>query len=311
MSCIAAEEMNRVCAGIAGTLVVCAISCNAIYDFGTEAQKQRWLKPVMEGHKIAGIGMTEPDVGSDFKAIKTRARKVDGGWVINGTKTFITNGPIADFIVVCCRTDDSQSHKGISLLVVEKDTPGYTVTKKLKKLGLHSSETGELLFEDCFVPDEHLIGEEGKGFYHVMKNLSMERLWSGAGSLGIAVAALDAALRYAKERVQFGQPIGKFQMVRKLLVDMQTKVDAARHLVYTAALRIDRGEDPVMQVSQAKMYASEIAKEVATDALQIFGGNGFMMEFPVQRYLRDAQVGTIYAGTNQIMTEIIADRMGL
>ena len=311
MACIAAEELSRTSAGIAGAVMVMAIATNTIHAFGTEEQKARWLTPVMEGKLISAVGMTEPDVGSDFNAIRTRAKKAPGGWVLNGAKTFITNAPIADYIVVCCRSNDNPGHQGHSLLVVEKGTPGFRVTKKLNKLGQHSSETGEFVLEDAFVPDDHLIGQEGRGFYHIMKNLALERALSAAGTLGIATAAYEAALQYAKERVQFGQPIGKFQMLHKLLVDMHTKVVCARHLVYDATRRIDHGEDPVMEVTMAKYHSSEIAKEVTTDAMQIFGGNGYMMEYPVQRYLRDASVGTVYAGTSQIMIEIMAKRMGL
>jgi alkylation response protein AidB-like acyl-CoA dehydrogenase len=311
MAAIAAEEMARVCSGFGASVGVCTIAANPIMEVGTPAQRERYVRPVLQGRMMAAIAMTEPDVGSDFKAIRTQAKPTQGGWVLNGSKTFITNGPIADYVVVCARTEQRTDAKGVSLFIVERGTPGFTVARKLKKLGWRSSETGELAFQDCFVPDDKLVGEPGTGFYTIMKNLSYERMVSAAGSLGLSAAAFEAALAYAKERKQFGKPIGQFQMIRKLLADMHTRVAAARHLAYDAASKMDRGLNPVTEVTTAKYHNSEMAKLNATDALQIHGGNGFMMEYAAQRYLRDSQVGTIGAGTSQVMVEILAKQMGL
>ncbi len=316
MVAICAEELAKVCAGINSSVGVCTIAANPLLEVGTPAQQELYLRPVLRGRKIAAIAMSEPDAGSDFKAIRTRAEPREGGWVLNGTKTFITNGPNADFVVVCARTEwpaagQTATAKGISLFIVERGEPGFAVSKKLKKLGLRSSETGELVFQDCFVPADRLVGQLGQGFYHIMHNLAYERLLSAAGSLGTCTASFEVALRYAGERRAFGKTINQFQMIRKLLVDMHTRAACARHLVYDAAQRLDRGEKAILEVSTAKYHAAEMAKLNAMDALQIHGGNGFMMEFPVQRYLRDSQVGTIAAGSSQIMVEIIAKQLGM
>jgi alkylation response protein AidB-like acyl-CoA dehydrogenase len=282
-----------------------------IHKFGTEEQKERYLVPALKGDKIFCLGITEPDAGSDVEGISTTAQKVDGGWVINGRKIFITNGRRAHAMTLVAKTDRGASHQGISLFVVDTDTPGYEVARTLDKVGMHTSDTGEITFTDMFVPDDALLGEEGKGFYNISWELQGERLVGAAGTVSGARRTFEAALEYARERKTFGKPIGKHQAIRHLLADMATEIEAAEQLVYSAAVKVDRGEYPVREISMAKLFTGQVAWKVANDALQIFGGYGYSMESRVQRAWRDTRLIRIGGGTDEIMREVIGRIEGL
>lgn len=311
--CIIIEELSRINAGIAsGVMIQSGIGTSMILDYGSEGQKQKYVVPVTRGEKISAFGLTEPNAGSDAASIQTRAEKDGDCYVINGSKTFITLGNICDFICLACWTDKSKSPgKGISIIIVEKGAPGFTVARMLEKVGFHSQETAELVFEDCRVPRENLIGEEGKGFGYLMNTLAHGRITHALTSVGIAQAALDEALRYANERVQFGRPIGKFQAIKFKLARMAMQVQAARLMGYHAAWLCDRGVKCNKEASMSKLFASEVANEVAGEAMHIFGGYGYMMEYPVQRFWRDAKLRKITEGTSEIQLSVIARELGL
>jgi alkylation response protein AidB-like acyl-CoA dehydrogenase len=282
-----------------------------ILKFGSEYLKQTYLVPSIKGEKISSLGISEPGAGSDVAGIRTRAIRDGDEYVINGSKTFITNGARADFIVLVTKTDPDAGYDGFSLFVVDKATPGFHVSKKLEKLGMHSSDTAELSFEDVRVPAENLLGEEGKGFYHIMWELQGERLIGAAGSVAGAQRVFDVTLEYAKERNAFGRPIGRFQAIRHKFADMATKIEAARQMVYTTAWRVQNGEYPVREISMAKLFASRIACEVCDEAVQIHGGYGYMKEYGVERAWRDMRLNRIGAGTDEIMLEVIGRSYGL
>ncbi len=282
-----------------------------ILKFGSEYLKQTYLVPSIKGEMISSLGITEPGAGSDVAGIRTRAVRDGDEYVINGSKTFITNGVRADFIVLVTKTDSDAGYDGFSLFVVPKDTPGFHVSRKLEKLGMHSSDTAELTFEDVRVPVEHLVGEEGKGFYHIMWELQGERLIGAAGSVAGAQRVFDRTLEYAKERNAFGRPIGRFQAIRHKFAEMATKIEAARQMVYTTAWRVQNGEYPVREISMAKLYASRIGCEVCDDCVQIHGGYGYMKEYGVERAWRDMRLNRIGAGTDEIMLEVIGRSYGL
>jgi alkylation response protein AidB-like acyl-CoA dehydrogenase len=311
--CVIIEEMAYVCGGISsGVMIQSGIGTSMILDNGTEEQKQKYVVPVVNGEKVSSFGLSEPNAGSDVGAIQTYVAKDGDYYVINGTKTFITLGTICDFVCLACWTDKTKSPgKGISIIVVEKGTPGFSVSRKLDKVGFHSSETGELVFEDCRVPRENLIGEEGRGFGYLMKTLDHGRITHAVSSVGIAKAALDEALRYANERVQFGQPIGKFQSIAFKLARMAMKVETARLMSYYAAWLYDQNEKCNKEAAMAKLYASEVANEVADEAMHVFGGYGYMMEYPVQRFWRDSKLRKITEGTSEIQMMVIARELGL
>lgn len=311
--CFIIEELGYTNSGIcAGILNQSGLATSAILHHGTEEQKQNYLVPVIKGEKIAAIAITEPNAGSDVGAIETKAVKSDGEYVINGNKTFISCANFADFISVLCYTDKSKGQRqGMSLIIVDKDAPGFTVSRILEKLGVRSNELTELAFEDCRTPGRNLIGEEGNGFSYVMESLTGGRILHSSRSIGIARAAFEAALDYAKQRTQFGKPIGKFQMNQAMLANMAMEIDAAWGLTLKAAWLFDQGKKCEKEASMAKLYASEMSKKVTDDALQIFGGYGFMMEYPVQRYMRDSRVNTISEGTSQIQQIVIARELGL
>jgi len=287
------------------------IATPPIWKFGTEEQKQRWLVPGIKGEKIGALGITEPGAGSDVASLRTTARKVDGGYVVNGAKTFITNGVRADFLVCACKTTEDGGHHGISFLVLERDMPGYEVVSKLEKMGWHSSDTGELSFTDVEVPEENLLGEENGGFYLIMANFQWERLTMALGALGGMQRVFEETLRYAKEREAFGRAIGRFQAIRHKFAEMSVKIEAAKQMVYATAWRFNNGEYPVREITQAKLYASRIIEEVADDAIQIHGGYGYMKEYEVERGYRDARLNRIGAGTDEIMLEVIGRSYGL
>ncbi len=304
---IAVEELSRVCASTGVTLSAhLSLGANPIYLFGTEAQMQKYLTPLAEGSKLGAFGLTENSAGSDAGGTRTTAVKEGNEWVLNGSKIFITNGGDAEIYIVFARTDkEAQKHHGISAFIVEKDTPGFSFGKKEKKLGIRASPTMELVFENCRVPAENLLGEEGEGFKVAMKTLDGGRIGIAAQALGIAQGAFDAALDYAKERKQFNQPISSFQAIQFKLADMATEIEAARLLVYQAAYKASAGLPYSKDSAMAKLYASDVAMRVTTEAVQIFGGYGYTREFPAERMMRDAKITQIYEGTNEVQRVVI------
>ncbi|MGH2905981.1 MAG: acyl-CoA dehydrogenase family protein [Solirubrobacterales bacterium] len=281
-----------------------------IYKFGSEEIKQKYLVPAIKGENILCLGITEPDAGSDVAAIKTRAVRDGDEWVINGSKVFITNGIRANTIVLVTKTDDSTGYDGFSLFVVDTDTPGFSVSRKLEKLGMHASDTAELSFQDMRVPHENMLGEEGKGFYNIMWELQGERLVAACACVAGAQRCLDMTMEYAREREAFGRPIGKFQSIRHKIAAMSTKIEAARQFNYYVAWLVDRGEYPVREISQAKLFASQIGCEVTDECLQIHGGWGYMKEYGIERAWRDMRLNRIGAGTDEVMLDVIGRSYG-
>ena len=310
-SVILAEELGRCGMGSIGMAVAVQseMATPPIFKFGTEEQKAKYLTPANQGKKIACLGITEPNAGSDVAAIQTTAKRDGDHWVINGRKIFITNGARADFITLVARTGEKKGYKGFSIFLVDKGVPGFTLTRKLDKVGMRSSDTAELLFEDCRVPAHALLGEEGKGFYHIMWELQGERIMAAANAVARAQMAMDLALKYSQERVQFGKPLAHFQVTRHRLADMATEIEAARHLTYYCAWLFQNGDYPVKEISMAKLFAAQMGNRVADTALQIHGGYGYMMEYPIQRYWRDIRLSRIGGGTDEIMKEIIANEL--
>jgi citronellyl-CoA dehydrogenase len=288
-----------------------------IHLLGTEDLKQRYLVPSIKGEKISCLGITEPGAGSDVAGIRTTAIRDGDEYVINGSKIFITNGARADFIVLVTKTDPSKGHDGISLFVVDlKDedgnpVPGFSVSRKLEKMGMHASDTAELAFEDVRVPAENLLGEEGKGFYHISWELQGERLVGAIGCVAGSERVFERTLEYAKDREAFGRPIGRFQAIRHKFAEMSTQIEAAKQFVYATAWRFANGEYPVREISQAKLFASRLICDVADECIQIHGGYGYMKEYEVERAYRDARLNRIGAGTDEIMLEVIGRSYGL
>jgi citronellyl-CoA dehydrogenase len=281
-----------------------------IQAIGTREQKQEFLVPAIRGEKIAALGISEPNAGSDVASIRTTARKVGGDYVINGAKTFITNGTRADFITLAVRTG-AEGYGGISLLLFPTDTKGFRVTRKLKKIGNHASDTAELSFEDCRVPTHYLLGEENQGFYYVMMNFQGERLIASVAAVAGAQRALDLAVAYGRERKAFGRPIGAFQIWRHELTQLLTELEAGRWLAYRACDLFNRKQEAVKEISMAKLYCGELAVKIADRVLQLHGGSGYMDDLPISRIWRDTRLITIGGGTSEIMKEIIAKRVGL
>ena len=278
-----------------------------ILKWGTEAQKQRYLVPAISGEKIAALGITEPDAGSDVANIRTRAERVDGHWRINGSKLYITNGVRCDFILLVARTGSQEDGAhGITLFLVDKNLPGFTVSRKLKKLGMHSSDTAELSFHDVEVGDDAVLGEVGQGFYNLMWELQGERLIGSAGSIAGAEVAFEETLAWCKEREAFGRPIGKFQVNRHKLVDLYTEITVTKNFIYSIAERWDRDEYPVTEISMAKLVVGRVTSLVADTCLQLHGGMGYMAETGISRYFRDSRLIRIGGGTDEVMKEIIA-----
>jgi len=307
------EEMARCGSGgvAAGIGAQVAIASPPIYKFGTEEQKQRWLVPAIRGEKIAALAITEPGAGSDVAGIRTFAKRDGHEYVVNGGKTFITNGVRADIYVTAVKTTQEGGHHGLSFLVLEKGMPGFEVTGKLEKLGWHASDTGELSFSDVRVPEENLLGEENKGFYLIMANFQWERISMALGAVGGMQATFERTLEYALERQAFGRQIGRFQAIRHKLAAMATKIEAARDLTSQCLRLFITGQDALKEVSMAKLYACRAAVEVADEAVQIHGGYGYMREYDVERALRDARLGPVGGGTGEIMKEIIGKQLGL
>jgi alkylation response protein AidB-like acyl-CoA dehydrogenase len=309
---LAEEIVHADCGGLAmGVAVHTDMATPPILAFGTEEQKQRYLVPSIRGEKISCLGITEPDAGSDVAGIKTRAVRDGDEWVINGSKTYITNGHRADFIVLVTKTDVEAGYDGFTLFLVDMDAPGVIREERLRKLGMHASDTALLAFQDVRVPDSAVLGEVGKGFYHIMWELQGERLIGAAGAVAAAQAVFDRTLAYAGERHAFGRPIGKFQVTRHKFGEMATKIEAARQLVYTTAWRHMNGEYPVREISMAKLFASRMACEVSDECLQIHGGAGYMEEYGIERVWRDLRLNRIGAGTDEIMLDVIGRSYGL
>ena len=311
--CILSEELNRICAGIAAALMVQGgLATVPIYEFGSQELKERFLLPAIRGEKIGAFALTEPDVGSDAASLKTKAVPEGDDYVLRGAKTFITNGPICDYAVVAATVDPSKKAQGISLFVVEKGTPGFSVTRKLDKVGNRSAETGELLFEECRIPKRNLIGEkEGKGFEQIRDTLMSGRITYGGRSTGVAQAAYEASLKYARDRVQFGRPIIEFQVTRFKLAQMAMKIDIMRSYTYRVARLYDAGHRNLMkEASMVKLFCAETLQEILSQAMQIHGGYGYTMEYPVQRFWRDGRLFTVTEGTSEIHHLVIARESG-
>ena len=307
---LALQEVAYACASTAVIMSVHnSVACGPIYLFGSDYLKEAYLKPLAAGKKIGSFALTEPGAGSDPSGQKSKAIRDGDSYVINGSKLFITTGKYSDLTVVTAYTDREKKHKGISAFVVEKGTPGFYVGKEEEKMGLRASDTVELIFDDCRVPAENLLGREGDGFIIAMASLDGGRIGIASQSVGLAQACIDAAISFAKERIQFGRPISQFQGIRWMIADMGTQIEAARLLTFNAAAMKDRGEDFTAAASMAKLFASEMANKVAYQALQIHGGYGYMKEFPVERFYRDARVFTIYEGTSEIQRRVVANHM--
>ena len=307
---LANEELSKVddavAAGYASSISLCAWP---IWKFGTEEQKKKYLTPLAEGTKLGAFGRTEPNAGSDAARQQSTAVRKGDYYILNGSKIFITNGGEADIYVVFAMTDKTKGTKGISAFILEKGMEGFSFGKEEQKMGIHASKTRELIFQDVKVPVENLLGEEGKGFKIAMQGLDGGRIGVAAQGLGIAGAALEAAIKYSKEREQFGKPVCKFQSISFMLADMATKLDAARLLVYRAAALKEQGKPCTKESCMAKLYATDAAMSIATDAVQILGGYGYIREYPVERLMRDAKITQIYEGTNQIQRLIISGQL--
>lgn len=310
---VLAEELAHAHSGglAMGVAVQTDMAMPPILAFGTEEQKQEWVVPAIKGEKILCLGITEPDAGSDVAGIKTRAVKDGDEWVINGAKTYITNGHRADVIVLVTKTDPDAGYDGFTLFLVPMDAPGVIREKRLQKLGMHASDTALLAFQDVRVPDSAVLGQVGKGFYHIMWELQGERMIGAAGCVAGAQLCFDRTLDYAREREAFGRPIANFQVTRHKFAEMATKIESARQMVYVTAWRFANGEYPVREISMAKLHASRVAVEVADECIQIHGGAGYMKEYGVERVWRDLRLNRIGAGTDEVMLEVIGKSYGI
>ncbi|WP_040212499.1 acyl-CoA dehydrogenase [Clostridium polynesiense] len=304
---LAVEELSKAC-GTTGVILSAHVSLCAslIESFGTEAQKQKYLVPLAKGEKIGAFGLTEPNAGTDAAGQQTVAYLDGDNYVLNGSKIFITNGGVADVFIIFAMTDRSKGTKGISAFIVEKNFPGFSIGKVENKLGIRASSTTELIMENCIVPKENLIGQEGKGFGIAMKTLDGGRIGIAAQALGIAEGALEEAVHYMKERKQFGKPLSAFQGLQWMVADMDVKIESARYLVYKAAWLKENKMPYSVDAARAKLYAAEVAMEVTTKAVQLFGGYGYTKEYPVERMMRDAKITEIYEGTSQVQKMVIA-----
>ena len=304
---IAVEEIARACGSTAITLAAhVSLGCGPVYGAGNEDQKQRFLVPMASGQVLGAFGLTEPGAGSDAAGTATRAEKHGGQWKVNGSKIYITNGSVAKYITFTARTSSGSGTKGISAFIMDTATPGFRVGKREKKMGLHGSDTVEVVFEDCLVPEENLLGDLENGFKEFMRTLTGGRISIGALALGLAQGAYEHSLKYSKTRKQFNQPIASFQAVQFMLADMAVQIEAARALVYQAAVLKDRGKDFAKQASMAKLFASEVGNWVTDKAIQIHGGMGYCRDVPVERMHRDAKLMEIGEGTSEIQRMVIA-----
>ncbi len=312
-SIVFAEEVAR--CGMGSLPMALAVQTEmvppTILEFGSEKQIEKYLVPALKGEKIAALAITEPNAGSDVAGIKTYAVQDGDSWIINGSKMFITNATRADFFVVVVKTSKDKGFDGVTLFFVDKDTPGFTVSKKLDKLGMRSSDTAELSFDDCRVPKENILGSVGQGFYHIMWELQGERLIGSAGGIAMAQHCLDIGIKYAQEREQFNKPLAKFQALRHRFADFASQIEALRQFIYSTAYKFQNKEYPVKEISMCKLLSAQIAFDTADFVLQIHGGYGYMMEYPIQRLWRDIRLYRIGGGTDEIMREIIAKQIGL
>ena len=304
---IAVEELSKVCATTGVILSAHTSLCaSLINENGTPEQKEKYLRDLCTGNKIGAFGLTEPGAGTDAAGQQTTAVLDGDNYILNGSKIFITNGGVADTFIVFAMTDKSKGTKGISAFIVEKGFQGFSIGKKEDKLGIRASSTTELIFENCIVPKENLIGKEGKGFGIAMKTLDGGRIGIAAQALGIAEGALDEAIKYMKERKQFGRPIAAFQGLQWMVAEMSTKIEAARFLVYKAAWLKENKQPYSIDAARAKLYASEVAMDVTTKAVQLFGGYGYTKEYPIERMMRDAKITEIYEGTSEVQKMVIS-----
>jgi butyryl-CoA dehydrogenase len=311
-NCLAVEELSRVCLGVATSYAGSGLGAHPIMLYGSPEQRKKYLPDITKGKRLAAFGLTEADAGSDASAIRTVAVRKGDGYILNGTKQWITNGGEAEIYSIIAMTDRTKGPRGASAFILEKGMTGFEFGKKEKKMGIRASATRELIFRDCYVPKENLIGREGMGFIITMKTFDRTRPGVGAQGVGLAQGALDEAVRYAREREQFGKKIISFQAIQHLLADMATQVEAARALLYSVARYIDLDKNPkeISKVSgMTKLFASDVAMRVTTDAVQIFGGYGYMREYPVEKMMRDAKILQIYEGTNQIQRNVIGQEL--
>jgi len=309
--CVFAEEMGRINAGIAMCVNAhTSLSMVPILKFGNDAQKEKYLIPGIEGKIIGALGLTEPDAGSDARSIRATAVKKGDKYIINGTKTWITNGTMCDYVIVAAYTDKSKKGTGISLFIIDADAPGFTEKNKIHKLGHRSADTAELVFENCEIPEDNLLVGEG-GFMGAMNTLLGARITHAAKSVGLAQAAFEFALQYSKEREAFGRTISKFQAISFKLAQMATKIETARLMVYKAAWLYSNDKKALKEASMAKLYAAEVVQDVCTEAVQVLGGYGYGVEFPVERYYRDAKLASITEGTSEIQHVVIARELGI
>jgi len=304
---IAVEELSKAC-GTTGVILSAhtSLCCGPLDMFGTEDQKKKYLIPLAKGEKLGAFGLTEPNAGTDASEQQTTATLEGDNYILNGSKIFITNAAVADTFIVFAMTDKSKGTKGITAFIVEKEFEGFSIGKIEDKLGIRASSTGELIFENCIVPKENMLGKEGRGFGIAMKSLDGGRIGIAAQALGIAEGALEAAAKYMKERKQFGKPLSAFQGLQWMMAELDVKVEASKLLVYKAAWNKDNGLSYSLEAARAKLYASETAMEVTTKAVQIFGGYGYTKEYPVERMMRDAKITEIYEGTSQVQKMVIA-----
>jgi len=308
--CICTEELSKACGGISLSLAATALGSFPILLFGSDEQKKKYLPDVAKGKKLVAFALTEPEAGSDAGSIKTSAKKDGNYYVLNGTKQWITNGGDAEIYSVVAITDKSKGARGASAFIVEKGTPGFEFGKKEDKLGIRASSTRELIFTDCKIPKENLIAKEGMGFIVAMKTFDSSRPGVAAQALGIAQGALDLAVKYSRQRKQFGHAISSFQGIQFMLADMATQIEAARALVYSAARMVDSGAKNIGTASaMSKLFASDVAMDVTVKAIQIYGGYGYMKDYPIEKYMRDAKITQIYEGTNEIQRSVIASNL--
>ena len=304
------EELSKACGGISLGFAATALGTYPIIMFGSDEQKKKYLPDLASGKKLAAFGLTEPEAGSDVTRMMTTAKKDGDSYVLNGVKHFITNGGVAKIYTIIATTDPTKGSRGASAFIVEEGTPGFTYGKKEHKMGIRASATCELIFDGCRVPRENLIGKEGMGFPVALRTLDRSRPGVAAQALGIAQGAMDHALAYSRKRVQFGQPISSFQAIQFKFADMGTKIEAARALIYSVARMIDAGvKDFSKEAAMAKLFASDVAMEATTEAVQIFGGYGYMKEYPIEKYMRDAKITQIYEGTSEIQRNMIGRAM--
>jgi butyryl-CoA dehydrogenase len=305
--CVAVEEISRICGGVAVSYAANALGAYPILLFGSEEQKQKYLPDIAAGRKYCAFALTEPNVGSDAGAVETTAKKDGDDYVLNGSKQWITNGGVAGTLTVMATVNRARGARGLTAFIVEAGTPGFTLGKKEKKLGIRCSDTRVLYFDNCRVPAANRLGREGDGFRVAMATFEKSRPGIGAQAVGIAQGAFEEAVKFAKTREQFGQKVSSFQAIQHMLADMATQIEAARLLVYQAAREVDRNSKESGKISaMAKMYASDTAMKVTVDALQVCGGSGYMRDYPVEKMLRDAKITQIYEGTNQIQRSVIA-----